>query len=696
MPDMSCSSTAEDLAKLTVAQLKAICKEKKISAYSKLAKGAIIQKILEHARNGTGSSAQATSHTEGVSCQDTDTTMATLHRTPGNNPAPLSPSATARDVTLVHNDGVGQVAPHAPFSTMCSAVPIPLHRADVSADVSGRAVAKRKADMLPPDDGRMKQKKIANSSGSHTSKHSLLQPADSRSSVLIKQVTSPGGLQLLANDAPSRQHILVNPNSANCSRSELFASLGTPAAPVASSGTAQSEKSNAVVLPDTSVPVQSRRFKRFVPLVVKKANPNALQNKNNSPVAQTLGTTISSIPLRHLDFPLTSLPSLKPVTLPPSLSQRKKATRFAIALALVPPEDLRMLTRVSRLFRYAAYISAAHRLKRSFAGGRLADVMKRYSENAMNMWPYLQHREEERLTRLSTYQDSFLWRAMEGESPIADRMWTSPDNVKQATVVVRFLLTRLFFEVSVGHETDKTAMINDAQEVVEGEIWSVEIRSSKGKEILYVLEATCEVMGRPPAPAVLDRPDQTNAPIEALPLRADWSAYISQYLLASKRTRPPSLMDQLKWTNHEEYDRGISKLWLSRVQGEGEMGAAKLLVAERYILACVVGNGVSGRWMSSTEMEQEFNGLPPQIPRTRRDNTVHLFLPAHHHIESLHFTTSKRKPLHAALAVVQTPGREYYILKDNGMQVGCEETGVAEVWMQLLGCDSAGRDVLEE
>lgn len=49
------------------------------------------------------------------------------------------------------------------------------------------------------------------------------------------------------------------------------------------------------------------------------------------------------------------------------------------------------------------------------------------------------------------------------------------------------------------------------------------------------------------------------------------------------------------------------------------------------------------------------------------------------------------RPLHPALAAVQTPGREYYILRDNGMQVGCEEEGVALVWMGLLGCDALGR-----
>ena len=42
---------------------------------------------------------------------------------------------------------------------------------------------------------------------------------------------------------------------------------------------------------------------------------------------------------------------------------------------------------------------------------------------------------------------------------------------------------------------------------------------------------------------------------------------------------------------------------------------------------------------------------------------------------------------------MQTPAREYYILKDNGMEVGSEEDGVARVWMRILGCNARGEPV---
>ena len=75
------------------------------------------------------------------------------------------------------------------------------------------------------------------------------------------------------------------------------------------------------------------------------------------------------------------------------------------------------------------------------------------------------------------------------------------------------------------------------------------------------------------------------------------------------------------------------------------------------------------------------------------ENTVDLLcidLGRHHHVESVHFATPAGDALHGALATVQTPHREYYILRENGMQVGCEEDGVGEVWQGVLECDPRG------
>lgn len=174
----------------------------------------------------------------------------------------------------------------------------------------------------------------------------------------------------------------------------------------------------------------------------------------------------------------------------------------------------------------------------------------------------------------------------------------------------------------------------DAQEVIKGEIWCITMQHRSVRESFYVLEATCEVVGRPPT--------TQNQP-GALPVRADWSAYIEQR--ASVHSSESTLVGHICWTNHEEYDRGISRHWLKRMRREGKIGAALEVIAGRYVLACVVGNrcgfswwlflsliaigSVSGRWKSSSEMAQDFSGLPGAgLKINAKNQRVNLFLPA--------------------------------------------------------------------
>ena len=246
---------------------------------------------------------------------------------------------------------------------------------------------------------------------------------------------------------------------------------------------------------------------------------------------------------------------------------------------------------------------------------------------------------------------------------------------------------------------------------------------------MFVLESTCEVIGQaeitPGTPAIARSSD----------LRVDWAAYIESKLNAPRQASDVDntrLLDNLHWPNHEEYSKGISKLWLKRTENEGTSGIVKRIVAQRYVLACVISNrqdlfggdtllrgqcsdlfySISGSFRTANEMAQEFNGRPALVlPRDSKAKKVNLVLPAyatrfilsyfqieltsafrlrHHHVESVHFATSSGRSLHPALAVVQTPAREYYILRDNGMQVGCEEEGVAEVWREVIGCKADG------
>ena len=118
-------------------------------------------------------------------------------------------------------------------------------------------------------------------------------------------------------------------------------------------------------------------------------------------------------------------------------------------------------------------------------------------------------------------------------------------------------------------------------EIVKGEVWSVTTRDaiSGYQQVFYVLEATCEVLGLAGG---------THGDDKHLYVRSDWAGYIEQRKANPDNTSP--LGDAMRWADHAEFDRGISRHWLSRTAQMGEQGVALRTIAERYTLACVVGN----------------------------------------------------------------------------------------------------------
>ena len=176
----------------------------------------------------------------------------------------------------------------------------------------------------------------------------------------------------------------------------------------------------------------------------------------------------------------------------------------------------------------------------------------------------------------------------------------------------RFVLTRLWFALSIGSGAGMgdpkavawlKAVVVDVQPVVAHEIWSITVEHGSGsvrsRDTIYVLEATCEPVGHPEV-VTETRPDgrtQDTGRATALPIRADWSEHIHGCLnMLQGPSQTAAMLDQLKWANREEYERGISRLWLKRIEKEGDLGTAKGVVAERYVLACVVAN----RWALHT------------------------------------------------------------------------------------------------
>ncbi|KAG1790272.1 uncharacterized protein HD556DRAFT_1242532 [Suillus plorans] len=633
------NTTASDLAKLTVPQLKVLCKERRIIGYSKLGKAALLLKLNNNDTTRGDTQSQAV-----ISIQPS-ISKATAPEHIGH-PADLAPALSTGVTALNHTRNAQTAnkdltATSAEKSALCKALP-----------VSG-----------PPSLVNSVSVCDANSSSSSTKLPGTLKASGST----------------FATESPGAAGHLPHNSSASAS-------------------------SNAV-----PIVAQPQNIN-----LVQKGSKTKLQGRFKPPVFTTApiitSTLLTSRQVSHNDYRVDKITSISPdtfsleaapismsslmnITLPPKLSDRKRVQSLAVILSALTNQDRQTCTMVSRTFRYAVYLSATHMLTQKYHGRRLNQIMKRHPQNTTNMWPYLRQRQNEATFWRHAFRNSWVGRynSLLGIDPLSARLWASADDEKQVVVALRFrfILTRLWFTLSVGtNERDPSAwlkhIVEDAQEVVKGEIWAITIRDGNSLSEFYVLESTCEVIGR-----------ALNAPqleIYSSGLRADWSRYIASHTGIS--AGPHNLFSgNLRWANYEEYDRGMSRHWLHRISSEADVGLSKKVVAERYVLACVLANSISGQWMSSNQMAQEFAGLPSQVtPAAIRGKTpkINLYLPAHHHVESVHFTTPKGVPLHPALAVIQTPAREYVVLKDNGMQVGCEEDGVANVWMHVLGCDENG------
>ncbi|KAM5538672.1 hypothetical protein V8D89_007701, partial [Ganoderma adspersum] len=694
-----------ELAGLTVLQLKTLCKENKVSGYSKLSKQSLIERLSGLTSGAPGGH---TSNAPVVSCarppavsaitsrlfppdsykghsHDSGREKETPHSTSSAGPAP-SALATA-DTSKVTTRPTGKSHKTRPPS-------LAIERPSVTETIStfGVKVAIDKGGSRP----------VRHTAPRVTSPASNSLPRPSASSSCV---TMSAGLS--SSQPPSRGTHKHIQQSVECmplpsKRSRLLLPASTPKRPE--------------IISSFAPPLAPS--KRFKPLVVDKSKlqspPGQLPARpametpaaGDRSVAWSSEASLANLELDHF----TTVPELFPITMPPTLSQRKRVHRWAMILSGLSNAERAVCVQVSRAFRYAVYLSAGSILTRDYAGRRLQeDILGRYSQAMTNMWPYLRLREAEVSRRRHVYKASFVSLFFEKlglPNPIATRIWASPDNPKQISVAVRFALTRAWFELSVGSPHDSRTnpdswlhgTIVDVQEVVPTEVWSVTIEHAanrtrpRRRETLYVLEATCEVIGLPVI-GVADSASGVRATSTSYPLRVDWSTYVAHRMVhATESSTADQLLSHLKWACQEDYDRGISTLWLRKIAMEGQAGTAKRTVAERYVLASVIGNSISGQWMTTNEMAQEFAGLPARVgaQRGRKNATLNLFLPEHHHVESVHFKASGGRDFHPALAVVQTPHREYYVLRDNGMQVGCEEDGVAEVWQDVLRCDARG------
>lgn len=306
--------TETALKRLTVPQLKLICKERRIVGYSKLAKDNLVQKLL---------GSQAASKTGSV--------IAT---------SPLTP--------IVQDTGVRPV--------------LPLADSDYRSNRSGSAADATTFPAGPSHEptlvvqttegisaGNPGSKEIhRNDASSHETLTNMSNSSDSgwlkRSSATTQELPEPKKARL----DPPRQ-----PSSALCSKSisSTSAALGPKTVettntvatetPALSSSVYNMSKSNA-----------KRKFKPLVPSSGRTFNAKAKSQFEPTALIQNLDDGLSG-DLRHLDFASSEPVSLATIHIPPSMAQRKHIPTLSLILSAISYDDLKTCALVSRAFRYA-------------------------------------------------------------------------------------------------------------------------------------------------------------------------------------------------------------------------------------------------------------------------------------------------------------------------------------------------------
>ena len=388
-PDMA-SSTPAGFSKLTVPQLKALCKERKITGYSKLSKPALVQKLVEAC--GSGSLAPvATLEPPGSSNNVSNAPNNPLPRPKGevfsgilSNPSAEGAERINRPEDLVavtsrdQNPAPGRMAGTKATGT-CAADVIPLGSSSSAAYQIARSAA------IPA------QTSVPRSSADRTSPtHSLATAAAPSSRDLsasppnISPATAtkdpPVGVPtkraaVSSDELPSKgAKLAVIPQVASKPFSIATSTAKLPAAGIKIVTTSPHSSSASIkaTIPTSAPRIQvshklaavhlsatSKNAKRFRPLISgtrqsQTVLPRPLPVRAPPTDGPFCHRTDEACPLVHLDFPpALPVPTLHAITLPPPLSQRKRVQRWAIILSGLDDESRGRCVLVSRTFRYA-------------------------------------------------------------------------------------------------------------------------------------------------------------------------------------------------------------------------------------------------------------------------------------------------------------------------------------------------------
>lgn len=408
-----------ELTKLTVPQLKALCKERKIPGYSKLSKQALVLKLV---KSGITSDAglftgtpvapgpqapsgpsvpHTTSPAVAIPARSSATSTAagggpTSHQMNGAqsfNSLPLvrtrpskanstipKPQAKSRDRKAVlpqyHQAGSVHTAQTPSSTPRGSLAALPnLVAAPVTATRSnGRADTTTAQDATVPSPSVSmagSQSRIpVLVAGSRVLSSSSSRDATGKSSARLSLTRDPKRPRQSSKEAMppppvKKQRVLTTSHTPNLQSALVQAVLAPEPIAVNSKIMSVAPTDSAVLASSSTVSA-----KRFKPLVVDTAK---LTVSSRSLAAEAVPEVLmatphsgtSSLPkeqdLSSLDRFVASIPTLHPISMPPSLVHRKRVYRWAVILSGLDNKGRAACMLVSRAFRYAGTVTSSYK-----------------------------------------------------------------------------------------------------------------------------------------------------------------------------------------------------------------------------------------------------------------------------------------------------------------------------------------------
>ena len=332
--------TEASLKKLTVPQLKALCKEKKqIAGYSKLNKGGIVAKLLDWQK-----SSQAVASTLPSTVGDLCSLGSAQPRNGPSEDVSLEATNPSHGTMAVLSQSSNAIAD--------SVAPKPTEDLASGLNIGSNSDSRRPTDPEPrreplfkePTTNRInKSDTIQQNSTSKRKVERLEAPVRKKAKV----IDTPPLLTPARADAPTFSLDAVGEGLRLQEGQATKAYIAPQKFPIQGSQLSATTRFKALVPKKDNrvMPVIGTQFRAVVDSSV--ANTSVKHSKVQE-TADSLQTICSP-----LDFLREDTVILGPISLPPSVAQRKHISRLALVLSGISLQDLRTCALVSRSFRYA-------------------------------------------------------------------------------------------------------------------------------------------------------------------------------------------------------------------------------------------------------------------------------------------------------------------------------------------------------